>query len=107
MPGNPFYRTKDWHRIRTKVLFRDHFRCVFCRKDVKEKGKARVDHIETLKSRPDLGLEMSNLRTLCTSCDAMRHREKAAHFHGGKIKDITETGPDGMPVDPNHAWNQQ
>lgn len=96
MPNEAFYKTKDWHRIRTKALFAAHFKCAFCEKNVRGKGKSRVDHIIPRKEAPELELELSNLRVLCPSCDNRRHADK------GSTK--TATGLDGMPTDPEHPW---
>jgi 5-methylcytosine-specific restriction endonuclease McrA len=73
---NNFYQTKDWYRIRALVLRRDEHCCVVCFNSVRGKGRARVDHIKTLKEYPELGLDINNLRTLCVSCDNKRHSEK-------------------------------
>ena len=50
-----------------------------------------VDHILTVKERPDLVLVISNMRTLCRSCDNKRHSEK------GKDRDVPEVCEDGFP----------
>lgn len=73
---NSFYKSKEWHRIRNKTLIRDNFRCVWCDNDVRLRGRSRVDHIKPLKTHPELSLDLTNLRTLCSSCDNKRHREK-------------------------------
>lgn len=90
----PFYRKKEWFRARALVLRRDDFSCVFCGADVKERGKSRVDHIIPYKERPDLGLEMNNLRTLCASCDNSRH----AYDRAKSIVKKKPTGTDGAPL---------
>jgi len=88
----PFYQTKKWHQARVRVLRRDGYRCTNCRALVQGKKQARVDHIVPLKERPDLSLDLDNLRTLCTRCDAARHREKG----GGRP--ASPVGDDGLPL---------
>lgn len=97
MPNDSFYQSKEWWRVRQKAIMRDHYTCTVCNKSVREKGQARVDHIESVKEYPHLALEMSNLRTLCVSCDNKRHAEK-----GGVPK--SKVSEDGFPVDEEHEW---
>lgn len=99
MPNESFYRTKAWHRIRTKVLIRDGFRCRTCGKDVSEKGAAAVDHIIPRRARPDLELEMSNLQTLCR----LHHDSTKARDENNPDRGCHE---DGTPRDPSHHWNK-
>lgn len=74
---DPFYLSTEWRDLRRKVLKRDGFCCVWCGNSVRGKGQSRVDHIQTRRERPDLQLDIRNLRTLCVNCDAKRHRDKA------------------------------
>lgn len=71
-----FYKSREWQKVRVNALRRDGFRCTICGADVRAKGSNRVDHIEPVKARPDLALRLDNVRTLCASCDNMRHSEK-------------------------------
>lgn len=64
-----------------------------------------VDHIRSIEERPDLRLEMSNLRSLCTSC----HNARTAADQGfNKGKRVVARGCDaqGWPSDPQHGWNR-
>lgn len=90
---DPFYKSREWFEARGRALARDGYCCVNCGKSVREKGAARVDHIQPLKARWDLRVTLSNLRTLCASCDNARHSEKGA----GGVEAI-EIGVDGFPV---------
>lgn len=89
----PFYQSREWQEARARTLARDNYCCTSCTRSVREKGQARVDHIEPLKERWDLRVTLSNLRTLCASCDNARHAEKGA---GGES--AVTIGPDGFPV---------
>ena len=77
LPRTRFYLTKAWKKVRKSVLQRDRYCCVLCGKDVSGYKKSRVDHIIPLRERPELALDLTNLRTLCPSCDNRRHSEKA------------------------------
>ena len=87
-----FYLSVEWRAIRALVLRRDGYRCVCCGKSVLASGAARVDHIEKRLARPDLALVMSNLRTLCIDCDAMRHA-----YDRGSNRNPTAVDANGYP----------
>ncbi|WP_170337755.1 HNH endonuclease [Ruegeria arenilitoris] len=70
---NPFYQSTAWKRARRQALERDGWACVLCGASVRGKGRARVDHIHKVEGAPHLALEVGNMRTLCTRCDAIRH----------------------------------
>lgn len=72
-----FYVKRTWRHCRVLALQRDHYLC----QDCKEKGKVtiatEVHHIIPLEQRPDLALELSNLRSLCRQChEATKLRSK-------------------------------
>lgn len=92
-----FYKSREWKALRLKCLQRDGHRCVKCGADVRRLGASRVDHIETVKARPELAMVLSNLRTLCVACDAKRHSEKGGHNRSGPPRPTI--GVDGFPID--------
>lgn len=104
--ANGFYDSPEWKHIRRLVLIRDGYRCTVCGRDVRGKGKARVDHIISMHERPDLALVMSNLRTLDAEHDNQAHREKPKGKGAGRDARFTIRGADasGMPIDPGHPW---
>lgn len=53
---------RDWARLRTQILKRDHNRCVFCGMEA-----SHVDHI-----RRGSDHSPCNLRSLCEHCHMMR-----------------------------------
>jgi 5-methylcytosine-specific restriction endonuclease McrA len=90
-----FYQSQEWRRVRYRALQRDRWRCTCCGRAVRAKGDSRVDHVVARRERPDLALTLSNLRTLCTGCDAKRHSEK-----GGRHVERPVIALDGLPA----AW---
>lgn len=78
----PFYHTKAWKRVRRLALERDQGMCQDCmdryRAGVgfKPHRAEMVHHIIPLEERPDLGLRLDNLRSLCNECHNRRHPEK-------------------------------
>lgn len=103
--ANGFYDTPEWKALRRLALIRDGYRCTVCRCDVRGKGKARVDHIHSIRARPDLALVLSNVRTLCCLHDNQAHREKPKG-NGQRDARFVIRGADasGMPIDPGHPW---
>ena len=93
---DPFYQSRAWYRIRTKVLIRDKYTCVNCGVSVRGKGMARVDHIRPRKYYPELALHIRNLRLICVLCDNARHSRDRAGAHGLEADPI---GLDGFPID--------
>jgi 5-methylcytosine-specific restriction enzyme A len=71
---DPYYGTQAWKRTRAAVLERDHYRCsaIDCTTPARGAGgRLIVDHVV---ERRDGGADhVSNLRTLCPSCDNRRH----------------------------------
>lgn len=58
-----------------------------------------VDHIQTVRARPDLRLAWSNLRAFCKAC----HARRTAQDQSGWKKGHGATA-DGSPAEPGHPW---
>lgn len=65
--NSPRYRA--W---RDAVYARDGWKCIACGKHC-QKGNITADHIVPWSERPELRYEVSNGRTLCRPCHAVRH----------------------------------
>ena len=78
----PFYHTAAWKRVRKLALQRDCGMCQDCMDALRAGWGIRphraemVHHIIPLEERPDLGLDLNNLRSLCNECHNKRHPEK-------------------------------
>ena len=94
---DPFYKSKEWHRVRQKALIRDHFSCVNCGTDVRAKGASRVDHIRPRKKYPDLALASAQAFVPCASLATTLAHAHDRHSVGGG-KEVTPVGDDGFPV---------
>ena len=104
MPGDPFYQSDAWKQLRLQALRRDHWACTLCSTGVAARGQSRVDHIQSRRARPDLALELSNLRTLCPTCDNRRHAsDKAGAGNAG----LRGADANGWPTSLDHSWNQR
>lgn len=82
MPDQPFYHTAKWKRLRQVALSRDGGLCAEClaryRAGYGKKPRRAevVHHIIPIDVRPDLALDLSNLRCLCAECHNKIHPEK-------------------------------
>jgi 5-methylcytosine-specific restriction endonuclease McrA len=63
-------RTPRWKALRVIAKRRDGWKCVQCGAS----GDLEVDHIEPVRTRPDLAYELSNLQTLCVRCHSRKTR---------------------------------
>lgn len=104
MPGNPFYKSEFWKRLRAAALNRDNGRC-----QVQGCGKrARVvDHIQT-RPRGETGPtdwdRLGNLRCLCDYHDKqVKEKKDGTRKRDGKFS-VPGWDAEGFPVDPAHPW---
>jgi 5-methylcytosine-specific restriction protein A len=71
---DPYYGTQGWRRTRAKVLERDGYRCTASDCGTPGRGvggRLVVDHV--VERRNGGADHVSNLRTLCPTCDNRRH----------------------------------
>lgn len=69
-----FYGEPRWRAVRAAVLQEEPV----CPCGV---PSTTVDHIESLRARPDLAYSRENLRALCTSCHNSRTAKGNSNFH--------------------------
>lgn len=78
----PFYHQGAWKRLRGVALMRDNGMCCDCmdkfnaRLIDKPNRATMVHHIQPIEERPDLALDLNNLRSLCDECHNRDHPEK-------------------------------
>jgi 5-methylcytosine-specific restriction endonuclease McrA len=104
-PGHAagFYDLPAWKDARLAAVRRDGWRCVVCGVWIGGRGQSRVDHIKPLRTHPELGLNLANLRSLCTTHDNQAHREKG-RGGGPRIERFGGCDAEGRPLDPMHHW---
>lgn len=76
MSKQTFYNTPEWLRAREAALLRDHYLCVQCLERGKFRTATTVHHIQERKDRPDLALNLDNLKSLCAACHNKAHPDK-------------------------------
>jgi 5-methylcytosine-specific restriction endonuclease McrA len=61
------HQYRKWRRA---VLTRDNFTCVLCgiKRTEENAIPLHVDHIQPFAERPDLVIDLNNVRTLCVPC---------------------------------------
>lgn len=89
--SDPFYRSKDWHRLRQACLARDRM----CTTPGCGARSVVADHIvQRARGGAD---SIANLRGLCTSCHNQRRQ-------GGEPR-AKGCDANGNPRDATHWWN--
>ena len=63
-------RSRRWRALRLEALRRDGFGCIQCG----ARGRLEVDHIQPVRTRPDLAYSLENLQTLCPRCHSRKTR---------------------------------
>lgn len=78
-----FYESKEWRRLRKIVLRMDKFECQCCKDNGRYRAATTVHHVNHLKDRPDMGLDIfdelgnRNLLSVCRSChESVCHPER-------------------------------
>jgi 5-methylcytosine-specific restriction endonuclease McrA len=63
-------RGARWKALRMQALERGDWKCVQCG----TRHRLECDHIEAVRTRPDLAYSLSNLQILCGRCHARKTR---------------------------------
>lgn len=70
LSAKDFYKSREWRRLRAKVLERYKCKCMMCGHSPKEHGIViHVDHIKPRSTHPHLQLKEDNLQLLCEDCN--------------------------------------
>jgi len=68
--GKGFYNSKEWLKIRVRVLEKYGCECMMCGRSKKNHGVViHVDHIKPRSKYPELELDINNLQILCDQCN--------------------------------------
>lgn len=70
MPAALFYLTREWRKVRWKVLQASDGRCCMCGNTAQTSGRPmHVDHAIPRSTAPSRELDQSNLQVLCEQCN--------------------------------------
>lgn len=99
------YNHPRWHNLRRKVL-EERPTCEDCRHE----PSAEVDHIKPVRLGGE-PFERDNLQARCKRCHSRKTRIEQGE--AGILSRVRRTTPkvkgcdvNGMPLDPEHPWNQ-
>lgn len=70
------YKTKAWKKKREKILKRDNYLCVECKRYGRMREATTVHHIKPYDDYPELAFDNRNLMSLCDACHNKAHPEK-------------------------------
>jgi 5-methylcytosine-specific restriction endonuclease McrA len=62
--------TKRWQAVRHAVLERDGWACVQCG----DRRRLECDHIQPVRTHPELSFDPANVQTLCAPCHTKKTR---------------------------------
>jgi 5-methylcytosine-specific restriction enzyme A len=94
------YDLRVWRDRAQPMVLAAHPLCCMCLADGLITPATVVDHITPLTKRPDLGLEVANLQSLCKEHhDARKHAIDVRGFH-------SEINSQGYFLDANHPSNR-
>ena len=99
--SDPFYHSKEWKRLRAAALQRDCGMCQDCMDRFRDglirkpRRAVMVHHVIPRSERPDLELQLDNLRSLCATCHEEHHPEKRTKM---KRKTVARQGTHSMRV---------
>lgn len=96
MSGLYSYR---WQRA-SKAFLAEHPLCVFCEKLGRVTPSSVVDHVKPHRGDEAMFWDSTNWQALCKPChDSVKQRMEKGGAMGCDVH--------GMPLDPNHQWNQE
>lgn len=68
-------RGPRWRALRMQALDRDGWQCVVCG----ARHRLEVDHIEPVRTHPELSYVLANLQVLCGPCHTRKTRIEVGH----------------------------
>jgi len=68
-------KDRRWPALRLAAKRRDGFACVQCG----AVGRLEVDHVQPVRTHPDLAFDLDNLQCLCPACHSRKTRLECGH----------------------------
>ncbi|WP_442753891.1 HNH endonuclease [Methylocystis sp. JAN1] len=76
-----------WPALRLAAKRRDGFKCVKCG----ARGRLECDHIQPVRTHPELAFDLANLQSLCAACHARKTRLEIGLGHENPERDAWRT----------------
>ncbi len=73
--GYSVYRTQQWQALRLAAKRRDGFKCTGCGSH----GRLEVHHVKSVRTHPELALDLANLACLCGQCHHKQTMAERGH----------------------------
>jgi 5-methylcytosine-specific restriction endonuclease McrA len=94
MSSDPFYRSRDWFKLRSKVKAiwkREQRPCAYCGEPIDWSSRPIADHIKNRKQFPHLALSIANICVVHHACNTKK-------YHHQEASKKPEIGLDGYPL---------
>lgn len=99
--------TREWVReSKTFLAQPENALCVYCKRNGFLVAAIQVDHIIPHRGDQNLFWDRSNWQGLCGSCGGEKSARERVYYRSGKPVIVKGSDVNGLPVDPDHPWNQ-
>lgn len=69
--SRPVLKTRRWQALRHVILERDGYACTCCGT---RRWRLEIDHVQPVRTHPELAFSPANLATLCPRCHTRKTR---------------------------------
>lgn len=92
-------RGPRWKALRMQALDRDGWQCVECG----ERRRLEVDHVQPVRTHPELAYSLANLQCLCGRCHARKTRIEVGMGRPNPARDAWKSLLRNMQRNPNKS----
>ncbi|WP_084421831.1 HNH endonuclease [Henriciella litoralis] len=92
-------RGPRWKTMRMKALDRDGWACVQCG----ERRRLEIDHVQPVRTHPELSYVLANLQTLCGRCHARKTRIEVGMGQPDPAREAWKSLLRSMQRNPNNG----
>ena len=92
-------RGPRWKALRLQALERDGWQCVQCG----TRRRLEVDHIEPVRTHPELSYSLGNLQALCGRCHARKTRIEVGMGQPNPAREAWKSLLQSMQHNPNNG----
>ena len=92
-------RTRRWQSLRHAVLERDGWACVDCG----SRRRLEVDHVQPVRTHPELSFDPANCATRCKPCHTRKTRIECGHPPPDENRQAWRQAVSELEAKPNRA----